>query len=53
MNFIVIHTQWNKDETYTYDEIHLFSNEAAARNAAKQLATESFTYSVLITKVID
>ena len=52
MEYIVIHTKWNSDCSATYDEIHEFSNEDAARNAARQMLEDLHTYWVKIAKVI-
>ena len=51
MEYIVIHTKWSEDVTFTYDEIREFSNEEAARNAAQQMAEELNTYWVRIAKI--
>jgi hypothetical protein len=52
MEYIVIHTRWSPDASYTVDEIHEFSNETAARNAAQQMLEEESTYWVRIAKII-
>jgi hypothetical protein len=52
MEYIVIHTKWTEDGMATHDEIHEFSNEDAARNAAQQMLEELNTYWVRIAKII-